>query len=87
MGKIEKEKLFCFETVSIIIENGEVRKCTVRTETAMKINRNFYEVLNSAMKTLAELNPKLFVKMYKSLNLSTREYKMAKKFRQQYRLD
>lgn len=86
MGKIENQEFFEFENVSIVVKNGVVTKCFVKAKTATKSNRHFYETLNYAMEALAKTNPKTFIKMYKSLNFSVREYKMARKIYEEYRL-
>ena len=70
--------------VSITVSNGEVEKCCFKNEVVTKGMVNFKEVLEKAMKELAIRKPRAFKQMYKSLYMSTREYKLAKKLYEKY---
>lgn len=88
---METSKLYSFDgwnarcKIEICIENGGVTKCYYRDEhserVALKEDKNFEKLLKHSLEKLVKEVPSVFDKVFKSLCMDTREFKVAKKIR------
>lgn len=81
MDKVKKVREFSLLTASITVVEGSVTKCSFGNEKASSKFGHFYNLLEKAMREFCVRSPRKFDEMYKSLYLSTREYKMARKIK------
>ena len=84
MGK--NKRVFETDLVKIIVSDGEVIKCHYCGKIVTPHRVLFKETLEEAMNEMAFKEPRTFIAMYKTLFLSTREYKIAKKLYEKYDL-
>ena len=80
MDKIRRNvRIFQSDFVKITVSNGAVIGCCFCSKMVNPRSEFFKDILEKAMREMALKKPRIFEEMYKSLFLSTREYKMAKR--------
>ena len=74
-----RERTFCAGEFRLIVSKGEVIRCYKGWRKILPESSNFFASVEDAMKELMYKAPDKFIELYKSLYLSSREYKIAKR--------
>lgn len=83
---ISNARIFKSDFVKITVSNGSIERCCYCNNVVIPGSATFRDILEKAMRELAYKKPRRFEEMYKSLFLSTREYKMAKRIYEEFKV-